>query len=52
MKSPLGGWIESDARKQALHGRYARTYGSGMVHVYESAEALKVLPPNSVESLY
>ena len=34
-----------------LHGRYARTYGSGMVHIYESAEALKVLPPNSVESL-
>jgi cyanophycinase len=35
-----------------LHGRHARTYGSGMVHVYESTEALKVLPPNSVESLY
>ena len=35
-----------------LHGNYANTYGSGMVHVYESAEALRVLPPNSVESLY
>jgi len=35
-----------------LHGRHARTYGSGMVHVYESTEALKVLPPNSAESLY
>ena len=34
-----------------LHGRGARTYGSGMVHVYESANTLRVLPPNSVESL-
>ena len=34
-----------------LHGHYAHTYGSGMVHVYESAKALRVLPPNSVENL-
>ena len=41
----------SESTAVFLHGRYAHTYGSGMVHVYESAEALRVLPPNSVESI-
>jgi cyanophycinase len=41
----------SESTAVFLHGRHAHTYGSGMVHVYKSAEALRVFPPNSIVSV-